>query len=113
MNIYSQISSNKLKSWIIIGLFVIFITTLLYVYGNASGYGLSFAGIALIISGIMSFASYYYSDKIILGMSKAKQIKKNDYPELFRIVENLCIGAGTPIFYNSKKLWIIVLFNLL
>jgi len=97
MNIYSQVSSNKLKTWIIIGLFIIFITTLLYVYGNASGYGLSFAGMALVISGIMSFASYYYSDKIILGMSKAKQIKKNDYPELFRTVENLCIGAGTPM----------------
>ena len=97
MNIYSQISSNKLKTWVIISLFVIFITTLLYVYGNASGYGLSFAGMALIISGIMSFASYYYSDKIILGMSKAKQIKKSDYPELFRIVENLCIGAGIPM----------------
>ena len=97
MNIYSQISSNKLKTWVIISLFVIFITTLMYVYGNASGYGLSFVGIALIISGIMSFASYYYSDKIILGMSNAKQIKKSDYPELFRIVENLCIGVGIPM----------------
>jgi heat shock protein HtpX len=69
----------------------------MYVYGNASGYGLSFVGIALIISGLMSFASYYFSDQIILGMSKAKQIKKNDNPELFRIVENLCIGAGIPM----------------
>lgn len=97
MNIYSQINSNKFKTWVIIGLFILFITTLMYVYGNASGYGLSFVGIALIISGAMSFASYYYSDKIILGMSNAKQIKKNDFPEFFRIVENLCIGAGIPI----------------
>lgn len=97
MNIYSQISSNKLKTWVIIGLFIIFITTLMYVYGNASGYGLSFVGIALIISGLMSFASYYYSDKIILGMSKAKQIQKKDNPQLFRTVENLCIGAGIPM----------------
>jgi len=97
MSIYSQISSNKLKTWVIISLFIVFITTLMYVYGNASGYGLSFVGMALIISGLMSFASYYYSDKIILGMSKAKQIKKSDNPELFRIVENLCIGAGIPM----------------
>lgn len=97
MNIYSQINSNKLKTWIIISLFIVFVTTLMYVYGNASGYGLSFVGIALIISGLMSFASYYYSDKIVLGMSKAKQIKKNDFPEFFRIVENLCIGAGIPM----------------
>ena len=97
MSIYSQISSNKLKTWVIISLFIVFITTLMYVYGNASGYGLSFVGIALIISGLMSFVSYYYSDQIILGMSSAKQIKKKDNPELFRIVENLCIGAGIPM----------------
>jgi len=78
-------------------LFVVFITTLLFVYGKASGYGLSYAGIGLIFSGIMVFSSYYYSDKMILGMSEAKQIKKSDNPTLFRTVENLCIGAGTPM----------------
>ena len=77
--------------------FVIFITTILFVYGKASGYGLAYAGIGLIVSGIMVFASYYNSDKMILGMSKAKQIQKKDNPQLFRIVENLCIGAGIPL----------------
>lgn len=78
-------------------LFVIFITTILFVYGKASGYGLSYAGIGLIIAGLMAFASYYHSDKMILGMSGAKQIQKKDNPQLFRIVENLCIGAGIPL----------------
>src|SRR3989338_6219871 len=97
MNIYSQISANKAKTWLTIILFVLFITTILFVYGKASGYGLSYAGIGLIISGLMTFASYYYSDKMILGMSGAKQIVKKNHPELFRIVENLCIGAGIPM----------------
>ena len=97
MTIYSQISSNKMKTWLIITLFVAFITTIVFVYGKVSGNGLSYAGIALVISGIMGFASYYYSDKMILGMSNAKQIKKSDNPELFRIVENLCIGEGVPM----------------
>ncbi|MBI4096681.1 MAG: zinc metalloprotease HtpX [Candidatus Levybacteria bacterium] len=97
MNIYSQISANKTKTWLIIILFVVFITTILFVYGKASGYGLSYAGIGLIISGIMTFASYYYSDKMVLGMSGAKQIAKRDNPQLFRIVENLCIGSGIPM----------------
>ncbi|MEK7450718.1 MAG: M48 family metallopeptidase [Patescibacteria group bacterium] len=97
MNIYSQISANKTKTWLIVILFVLFITTIIFVYGKASGYGLSYAGFGLIISGIIGFASYYYSDKMILGMSKAKQIAKKDNPTLFRIVENLCIGAGIPM----------------
>lgn len=97
MNIYSQISANKTKTWLIIVLFVIFITTIAFIYGKATGYGLSYAGIALIISGIMAFASYYYSDSMILGMSGAKQIAKKDNPTLYRTVENLCIGAGVPL----------------
>lgn len=94
MNIYSQISANKAKSWLIVFLFILFVTTIIFIYGKASGYGLSYAGIGLIISGIMGFSSYYYSDKMILGMSGAKQIAKKDNPTLFRIVENLCIGEG-------------------
>ncbi len=97
MTIYNQVSSNKTKTWIIIFLFVLFVSTLAYVFGKATGGGLSFVGFALIFSGLMSFASYYYSDKMILGISGAKQIQKKDNPALFRIVENLSIGDGLPM----------------
>lgn len=97
MNIYSQINSNKLRTWLIIALFIVFVTTVVYVYGKAAGYGLSLVGFALIFSGLMSFGSYYYSDKVILAMSNAKQIQKKDNPQFFRIVENLCIGDGLPM----------------
>ncbi|MFC1629833.1 M48 family metallopeptidase [Patescibacteria group bacterium] len=49
---------------------------------------------AVVFSIIMSFSSYWYSDKIVLAMSKAKLIEKKDNPELYRLVENLCITAG-------------------
>lgn len=52
--------------------------------------------IAVAISVFMSWTSYWYSDKIILGISKAKPIEKRDDPELYRVVENLCITAGLP-----------------
>ena len=78
-------------------LFVLIITTIVYVFSKALGYGLGFAGIALILAGIISVGSYYYSDKLVLATSGAKQIKKEDNPELFRTVENLCIGDGLPI----------------
>jgi len=97
MNIYSQISANKYKTWVIIVLFIAFITTVVYIYGQSLGDGLAFAGIALIISGMISFGSYYYSDKAVLSMANAKKIEKKDNPELFRIVENLCIGDGLPM----------------
>ena len=104
MNIYSQISRNKYKTWLIIILFVAFITGVVYVYEQTMvGYGLSLAGIALIISGLISFGSYYYSDKMILGMSGAKEATKQEYPQLYRTVENLCIGTGLPM----PKLYVI------
>jgi len=97
MNIYSSISANKNKTWAIMLLFVLIITTVIYVFSKALGYGLGLAGIALIIAGITSIGSFYYSDKIVLATSGAKEIKKSDNPELFRIVENLCIGDGLPM----------------
>ncbi len=77
-------------------LFVVFITTILYIFGRASGYGLSYAGIGLIIAGAMSLGSYFYSDKLVLATSGAKLIEKKDNPTLYRIVENLAIGDGLP-----------------
>lgn len=78
-------------------LFVLIITTVVYVFCQALGYGFGFVGIALVLAGFLSIGSYYYSDKIVLTTSGAKQIKKSDNPELFRIVENLCIGDGLPM----------------
>jgi heat shock protein HtpX len=97
MNIYSAISANKNKTWLIMLLFVLIITTVVYVFCQALGYGLGFVGIALVLAGFTSIGSYYYSDKVVLATSGAKPIEKSDNPELFRIVENLCIGDGLPM----------------
>lgn len=98
MNIYSSVSGNIRKTWLIMLLFVLFIATLAYIYGKSlGGYGFTYAGIAFIIAGITSIGSYYLSDKIILTTSGAKQVTKEDQPELYRIVENLTIGSGLPM----------------
>lgn len=97
MTIYNAIGSNKRKTWIVMFFFILFFLLVSYVLGRALGYGLSFVGVILILSGIMSFGSYYYSDKIVLSMSNAHQIKKEDNPELFNIVQNLSIGSGIPM----------------
>ncbi|MCL6096686.1 MAG: M48 family metallopeptidase [Patescibacteria group bacterium] len=94
MKIYASISANKTKTWLIMLLFVVFITTVAYVFSRALGYGLYLVVFALIFGGLTSIGSYYYSDKLVLATSGAKQIKKTDNPELFRTVENLCIGDG-------------------
>ncbi len=103
MSIYSQISSNKRKTWLVMALFIAFITTLAYVFGKASGSGLSWAGLALVISGVISFVSYYFSDSMVLSISGAKPVAQSDDPELYHVVENLAIAAGIP----KPKLYLI------
>lgn len=78
-------------------LFVVFATTVAYVIGKATGYGPSYSLIVFPIAIISSIGSYFYSDKIVLSVSGAKQIEKSDSPELFRIVENLSMGSGVPM----------------
>lgn len=97
MNIYSAISINIWKSYIILVLFIMFTGTVGYVIGQAMGDAVSFGVPIFIFSIIYSFISYFFSDKIVLATSGAKQIQKEDNPELFRTVENLSIGDGVPM----------------
>ncbi len=78
-------------------LFIVFITTLAYIFQKALGYGLGFTGFILILSGIFSFISYYFSDKIVLATAGAHPITEKDNPALYHTVENLCIGDGLPM----------------
>ncbi len=52
---------------------------------------------AVIFSTVSALISYFFSDKIALSMSGAKEINLQSNPELYRIVENLSIAAGLPI----------------
>ncbi len=97
MNIYSAISANIWKSYLIIVLFILFAGTVAYIIGRATNYGPSLGLGIFIFSIIYSFISYFYSDKIVLATSGAREIKEKDNPELFHIVENLSIGDGVPM----------------
>lgn len=97
MNIYNQISSNKRKTWLIIFLFVLFITTLGYVFGKVYDSGMFFGVVALLLSVLVATFSYFSGSNAVLALSGAKEIVEHDNPQLFHTVENLCIGAGLPM----------------
>jgi len=96
MTLYTQADSNIRKTWILISLILIFTIAL----GWFFSYLLDNQGIlliAIIFSILMSLSSYWYSDKIVLAISRARLIRKRDNPELYRLVENLSITAGLPL----------------
>lgn len=101
MTAYTQISANRLKTWLIMFFFAFFVTFVFYIFASAYGFdapsALGISGIALIIAGIMNFFSYYTSDKLVMAISGAKQIQKKNNPTLFRTIENLSIASGLPL----------------
>lgn len=96
MNLYSHAESNSRKTWIYLTGFFIFVIAVGWLISYLMGSQIIF-WIAVILSIVMSFGSYWYSDKIVLKLSHAKPIEKRDNPELYRIVENLSITAGLPM----------------
>ncbi|MBI2616992.1 M48 family metallopeptidase [Candidatus Gottesmanbacteria bacterium] len=76
--------------------FTIFIAMIAYVFGKASGYGISFAAVALILAGLTSLGSYYFGDKLVLTMSGATPANRQKDFDLFTVVENVSIAAGIP-----------------
>ncbi len=82
---------NQVKSVILLGL----LTGLLLVVGRLIG-GPTGLFIALAFSILMNFGAYWFSDKIVLAMYKAKPADKASYPELHRIVEAVSAAANIP-----------------
>lgn len=97
-NVYNHISKNKRETFFIIIVFVLVISLLSYLLGEIfdPGYGIGYIGIALIVSGVMGFISYYNSDKMILAISGAKKVLPEDNSYLHSLVDNMCIASGLP-----------------
>jgi heat shock protein HtpX len=78
------------------------LTALLMVIGYVVGWyffgdPILFVGIALVLAAVLNFVSYYYSDSIVLRMSKAKIIQEGENPTLFRVVRSVAQKANIPM----------------
>ncbi len=102
-NFYEQVDDNKLRSGLVITFFIAFIAIASYAITYSMGFDYSLIGIALIISGIMSFASFYFSDSIILSISGAVPATKKDHFDFYTVTENLVGVAKVPM----PKLYVI------
>jgi len=96
MTLYNQADKNTRLTWIYISGFLVFVIGVGYVFAGAMGNS-SILYFAVMLSITTSFVSYWWSDKIVLAMSSAKEVTHEENRELYHLVENLCITAGLPI----------------
>lgn len=95
-NIYTHRDANIRKTWLLfvffLGLVIGFGWVFSYLYDNPA-----ILIIAVFVSVLMSLSSFWYSDRLVLRMVKARPVHLKNHPELYRIVENLSITAGLPM----------------
>lgn len=96
-SLYSKQASNVRKTWFLMTGFLLFIIllgfTLSYMYGNPN-----ILYIAVGVSLLLNVGAYWFSDKLVLSMANAAPIESREqYPELWNTMENLCITAGLPM----------------
>ncbi|MCK9263481.1 MAG: zinc metalloprotease HtpX [Desulfomonilia bacterium] len=83
---------NNFKTFLL----MLVMTLILIAIGNILG-GAQGMVIAFVLAAVMNFASYWFSDRIVLSMYRAKKIEEQDMPELYSIVRNLTRQASLPM----------------
>jgi len=100
--LYTHQADNITKTWALLAGFLVFIIGLGFVFSQVYGNpGILY--IAIVISLLMNVGSYWWSDKIVLKMVHARPASREETPDLWNSVENLCITAGLPM----PKLYIV------
>lgn len=101
---YEDIRNNKIKTGVIVSIFLVVIALIVYYICMAFDLGYMSIVIALVFSIITSWASYYNSDKIVLAMSNARPATPEENKKLINILEGLIVSSGIGV---TPKLYII------
>lgn len=103
MTIYSQITNNKIRTWLIIFVFIFLVSGFFFLIGQYFDSPVAYFTFGLIFSLASGFFSYFYSDKIVLFTVGAKPANKKEHFNFYTTAENLSIAAGVPM----PKLYVI------
>ena len=95
--VYDRISSNKRTTWLMMIGFVVIFTALLGVIGIAAGMPIGILGVVGIGLIVYALVSYWISTNVVLSISGAHEVTKEEEWEFVRRVENLAIGSGLPM----------------
>ncbi|GBD25667.1 Protease HtpX [bacterium HR30] len=84
--------ANSMKTALLLGLLTGLILWLGQFFGGSQG-----MIVAFLFAVLMNFGSYWFSDKIVLAMYRAREVSESEAPELYAMVHNLAMKAGIPM----------------
>ena len=91
---YEDIRKNKIKTGVIVAIFLVVITLIVYYVCMAFDLGSMSIVIAMVFSIATSWASYYYSDRIVLSVNGAHPATEEQYQKLNNILDGLMVASG-------------------
>ena len=94
---YEEISSNKIKSVFLIAFFVVLVVAVGSLFSYMFDLGVIGPIGAFLLVVAMTGTSYWYSDRIVLSMSRARPVDRATEPYLVNVIEGLSIAAGLPM----------------
>lgn len=94
---YEDIKKNKVKTGIVVFIFLTMITLILYYLCYAFDFGEYAIVIALIFSIVSTIATYYNCDKIVLASVRARPATKEEDLAITNILEGLMITSGLTV----------------
>lgn len=101
---FDVVKKNKNESMLIIALFIIAISLIIYYICMALDLGVISIVIALTVSIISAWSSYYYSDKIVLSLNKARPATREENLKLVNILNSLVVASGLTV---TPKLYVV------
>jgi heat shock protein HtpX len=100
---YSVLLENNFRSLLLIAVFSGLVLSLAYLFAYLiENRGVYFTGVVIVF--LINLWAIFWGDKTILFLTNAKEIKRQDYPDIYNLVENLSIAAGLP---STPKVYLI------
>lgn len=91
---YEDIKRNKIKTGVIVSVFLVVIALIVYYICMAFDLGFISIIIAMIFAIVSTFGSYYYSDKIVLAVNHARPATPEENKQLVNILDGLMVSSG-------------------
>jgi heat shock protein HtpX len=95
--IYDRIDTNRRKTWLLMALFFIVVAAAATALGIVLGLPVGLSPIIVVLIFGFTVFAYYGSSSVALTVSGAHEVSETAERELYRLVENLCIGSGLPM----------------